>query len=68
MEMEPEMTEQTTEKNNTYQTTQDTKNKSTIEILPLNIKAGEWDSSPPVPPHKYKPRSSEVKKDWTPKT
>jgi len=27
----------------------------------LRIKAGEWDSSPPVPPYKSKPRSLEVK-------
>jgi hypothetical protein len=50
MEMEPEMTEQKTEKNNTHQTPQKEKNKNTIEILPRIVKAGEWDSSPPVPP------------------
>ena len=34
------MTEQTIEKTNTYQNTQNTKNKNTTEILPSIIRAG----------------------------
>jgi hypothetical protein len=50
METQTEEANQSQNQTATTETTKEIKEQKTIEILPRILKAGEWDSSPPVPP------------------